>query len=160
MSALKKPRLTFLYIICLSVRLKRYPIWLFTEAACVAAGLGTEPDQEDSNHRIHDVDNINVLKIELATNSNIFWQNWNRRTHAWLRSCIYRRLRIRSQAIRIILTFMFSGIWVSLHIVYAKYFINENAAWLEFKSRSHPFCTREYENSANCHSVNFSISVR
>jgi hypothetical protein len=26
----------------------------------VAAGLGTEPDQGDSNHPIHDVENINV----------------------------------------------------------------------------------------------------
>jgi hypothetical protein len=119
MCALKRTRLTCLYISCLWVRLKRYSIWLFTEAACVAAGLGTEPDQGDSNHPIHDVENINVLKIELATNSNIFWRNWNRKTHAWLRTCIYQRLRIHPQAIRIILTFMFSGFWVSLHLMYA-----------------------------------------
>jgi D-alanyl-lipoteichoic acid acyltransferase DltB (MBOAT superfamily) len=83
-----------------------------TEASCIAAGMGETRQNQASVKSLYDINNINILNVEFATNASQFWKNWNMRTQVYLKQCVYRRLPTSHSSFKVMTTFLFSGVWV------------------------------------------------
>ncbi|TPX63613.1 hypothetical protein SpCBS45565_g06482 [Spizellomyces sp. 'palustris'] len=74
-------------------RTKYYVAWKLSEAACILSGVGYNGiDLKTGKPLWNRVQNIAIRGFELAPNSKLALDNWNKNTGLWLRRYVYLRI--------------------------------------------------------------------
>ena len=144
-------KLGYMYAMAFAARCKYYFVWLLTDAACCAGGLGwsgySEPSAaadddgngNDGDGKVADTPassaavatwqrtrNVDPLGVELAGSAAALPHTWNISTSLWLRYYCYERLLQRPAALppfaAMLLTQLTSGVWHGVHAGYALFF--------------------------------------
>eukprot|EP00158_Paraphelidium_tribonemae_P006073 Partr_v1_DN27657_c0_g1_i4_m65039 putative membrane bound O-acyltransferase domain containing len=102
-------RLWIVNVATFAQRCKFYFIWMLSEGSCCAIGFGRLGDGWGG------MSSVDPAKIELANGPSSLLRNWNRKTHDWLKHCVYLRL-IQSQNPLLVrhstlITFITSALW-------------------------------------------------
>uniref|UniRef100_UPI00358E43F2 lysophospholipid acyltransferase 1-like isoform X2 n=1 Tax=Myxine glutinosa TaxID=7769 RepID=UPI00358E43F2 len=115
-SASLSSRLCYLFVSMQAVRPKYYFAWTLADAINNAAGYGFNGYDEDGRSRWDLISNLNIWKIETATDFKSIVNNWNIQTSLWLKRVCYTRVPVHPTAA----TFALSAAW---HGVYPGYYI-------------------------------------
>mmetsp|Transcript_30249 Transcript_30249/g.46265 ORF Transcript_30249/g.46265 Transcript_30249/m.46265 type:complete len:217 (-) Transcript_30249:30-680(-) len=103
-------------------RMMYYVPWCFTEAACIACGLGY--NGVVNNKILWDkIVCIEVLGVELTTTPLVMMAKWNHATHLWLKHHVQQRLLKIGQKPGLketLITFTVSAFW---HGFYPSYYV-------------------------------------
>ncbi|KAI8803481.1 MBOAT, membrane-bound O-acyltransferase family-domain-containing protein [Cladochytrium replicatum] len=91
-------RILYFVIPGFAQRLKFYGIWELAEGACIMSGIGYNGTGSDGKARWDRLSNVNIVKLELASNLKEVFDNWNIMTAKWLRQTVY--VRIKNDALR------------------------------------------------------------
>ncbi|XP_051161107.1 lysophospholipid acyltransferase 6-like isoform X2 [Leptopilina boulardi] len=95
-------------------RLHYYYAWIFADAICNNAGYGLNGLDEHNQPKMDLLTNINIWKLETATNMYEYSKYWNYATIRWLRFVIYDRVSyLKREA-----TYLTSTVWHGFQIGY------------------------------------------
>lgn len=114
--AMQRPllrRIWHMYILGLSMRMRYYGLWSFTEGACVLSGLGYNGvDMVTGRVKWDRMKNARPFELEFAQAADSYVRNWNVRTHTWLRDYVYVRcLGLGSRFLPRMISFIVSAMW-------------------------------------------------
>uniref|UniRef100_A0A8C4PX26 Membrane bound O-acyltransferase domain containing 1 n=1 Tax=Eptatretus burgeri TaxID=7764 RepID=A0A8C4PX26_EPTBU len=115
-SASLSTRLCYLLVSVQAVRPKYYFAWTLADAINNAAGFGFNGYDENGRSRWDLISNLNIWKIETATDIKSIVNNWNIQTSLWLKRVCYTRVPVYPTAA----TFALSAAW---HGVYPGYYM-------------------------------------
>ncbi|XP_030075339.1 membrane-bound O-acyltransferase domain-containing protein 2 isoform X2 [Microcaecilia unicolor] len=104
-------RLFYLYISLAACRPKYYIAWTLADAINNAAGFGFNGYRKNGKPRWDLIQNLSILKIELATSLKMFIDNWNIQTALWLKEICYDRCTSSPT----LATFVLSALWHGVH---------------------------------------------
>lgn len=104
-------KIVIMYITLLLVRCKYYFAWSFSKASCIAAGVN-----------IITATNVNIVKVETASNLRTILSNWNICSANWLKQYVYMRVieEKYSTTMAIFMTNLVSAFW---HGFYPGYYL-------------------------------------
>ncbi|KAJ7361776.1 Lysophospholipid acyltransferase 1 [Desmophyllum pertusum] len=109
-------RITYSWISIVSIRMRYYFAFKLAEAVNNMCGLGFNGYDENGKAKWDRVTNVNILKLEFASNMKEVLDNWNICTVVWLRRIVYDRVpHHRTQAV-----FVLSALW---HGFYTGYYM-------------------------------------
>eukprot|EP00054_Salpingoeca_dolichothecata_P012024 m.66637 g.66637 ORF g.66637 m.66637 type:complete len:469 (+) comp19743_c0_seq2:14-1420(+) len=106
-----------LYFSSLVRRCTYYFGWIFGDGANNLAGLGFAGYNDDGSANFNLISNVNVYKVETATNLRTILSEWNIQTQKWLRYVVYDRTK------SVFWTMFLSGLWHGLYPGYMMTFI-------------------------------------
>nr|XP_033809784.1 membrane-bound O-acyltransferase domain-containing protein 2-like isoform X2 [Geotrypetes seraphini] len=104
-------RLFYLYVSLAACRPKYYVAWTLADTINNAAGFGFNGYRKDGKPRWDLIQNLSILKIELATSMKMFLDNWNIQTALWLKEICYDRCNVSPT----LATFVLSAVWHGVH---------------------------------------------
>lgn len=104
-------RICIMYITILLIRCKYYFAWSFSKASCITAGVN-----------VVSATNVNIYKVETATNLRTVLSNWNICSANWLKQYVYMRVieEKYSTTAAIFMTNLVSAFW---HGFYPGYYL-------------------------------------
>ncbi|KAL9962973.1 hypothetical protein ACROYT_G032132 [Oculina patagonica] len=109
-------RFAYSWISIFAIRLRYYFAFKLAETVNNMCGLGFNGYDENGKAKWDRVNNVNILKLEFATNMKEILDNWNICTALWLRRIVYERVpHHRTQAV-----FVLSAFW---HGFYPGYYM-------------------------------------
>ncbi|XP_019632895.1 PREDICTED: lysophospholipid acyltransferase 2-like [Branchiostoma belcheri] len=100
-------RFGYLHLSIMMARTKYYFAWSLADAVANAAGLGFNGYDENGNPRWDLISNLNILKIEFATNLKMLIDNWNIQTSLWFKRVCYDRAPYQP----VMMVYILSAIW-------------------------------------------------
>ncbi|XP_020624973.1 membrane-bound O-acyltransferase domain-containing protein 2-like isoform X2 [Orbicella faveolata] len=109
-------RVLYSWISILSVRMRYYFAFTLAEAVNNMCGLGFNGYDENGKGKWNRVTNVDILKLEFATNMKQVLDNWNICTVLWLRRIVYERVPHH----RTLAVFVMSAFW---HGFYPGYYM-------------------------------------
>jgi len=109
-------RFVYSYISILAIRMRYYFAFKMAEAVNNMCGLGFNGYDEKGRSKWDRITNVNILKLEFATNLKEVLDNWNICTVLWLRRVVYDRVPYH----RTLAVFALSAFW---HGFYPGYYM-------------------------------------
>ena len=108
-------RIVYIQVTALSTRLKLYAAWKISESAGIMTGLGYNGKDAATGKDLFDrLENVNMLKVELAENPKMLVEQWNKKTAVWLKRCVYLRVTPFGQkpnTFSAMMTYATSALW-------------------------------------------------
>lgn len=137
-------RIILITIVPFPFRVRYYFIWLLTEGAFIANGFSFGGTDESGNTKWDKMCNIKPLGVELAQNVHGTVNNWNCKTHSWLKNYVYLRITPISQKpnfFSVYGTYFISSLWHGFYAGYYLFFLSSAVGtWVsrDFRSKIRP----------------------
>ncbi|CAH3196030.1 unnamed protein product [Porites evermanni] len=129
-------RVIYGWIGALTARLRYYFAFKVSEAVNNMCGLGFNGFDAKGKAKWDGITNVNILKVEFATNIKMACDNWNISTALWLRRIVYERCsRHRTLAV-----FIMSSVWHGFYPGYYMMFLSI-ALFIEAARMASPLCS-------------------
>ncbi|VDM41525.1 unnamed protein product [Toxocara canis] len=127
------------FVVIFLQRTQYYFAWILADAICNVSGLGFNGYDANGRARWDLVSNVDVIRVEMATNFKETLDAWNCCTMYWLRRVAYDRTPKR---FRIVATYMLSAVWHGFFLGYYITFLT--GALFTVASRTIRRCVRHH----------------